>query len=132
MCASSQSDPLITEAIRGKATDGGIACAAAHLTADRLQKAPLEIGQAVQDMGFRIRRCQLGLFGYSPRSSILTPARTVPLDIRAAIEARVEQNRLSCRICWQIARDLGISRLTVARCAEALKIKIARCQLGVF
>ena len=132
MCASSQPEPLLAEMIRRRATDGGITCAAAHLTADRLQKAPLEIGQAVQDMGFRIRRCQLGLFGYSPRSSILTPARTVPADIRTAIEARVEQNRLSCRICWQIACHFNISRLTAARCAEALEIKITKCQLGIF
>lgn len=122
----------MADAIRRKTRDGGITCAAAHHIAGMLRRDPLEIGAAILSMGIRIRQCQLGLFGGSSRSGIPTGGKTVLDEIQATIEALAVQNRITCRDCWWIAQNLDISKPAVARCAEALNIKISTCQLSLF
>jgi phage-related tail protein len=53
---------VIERALREKAVDGRIACAAALALAARLGVAPREVGAAADRAGIHISACQLGCF----------------------------------------------------------------------
>ena len=77
-------------------------------------------------------KCQLGLFGYSPRKRIVTPDPEADPAVKQMITAQVRDQRLACATAWQIADQLEMPRLAIANICEGLGIKIARCQLGAF
>lgn len=125
------------EAIRGKETaKGELFCVSAFQIAEALDVEPLEVGQAADEMDVRLSRCQLGLFGYGPkaegRHSIVEPAEQVAPELAQAIQERVGEEGLSCKAAWEIAASLDLPKLQVSSAAEALEIKIVRCQLGAF
>lgn len=117
------------ESVQG---EDGVSCESAHAVAHRLQKAPREAGTALDLMNLRIARCQLGLFGYTPRKRIVRPAATVDSDMADSIRSALVNGRLPCETAWAIATRLKHSRLSVAEACEALGIKISDCQLGAF
>ncbi len=130
-------DERIADAIRRHLdTEGMLSCAAAFRVAEELGVEPLEVGRAADEMGVRLNRCQLGLFGYGPkvegRHKIVRPAETVEPGLAQAIHDGLTEGRLPCRVAWEIAGTLGIPRMDVSAAAEALGIRIARCQLGAF
>lgn len=122
----------LAEEIRGKAKDGEITCASAFQVAASLTLPPSEVGRAVDLMGLSIVRCQLGLFGYPGRSRVVEPAEDVPEDLRSAIQASLVDGKLPCAEAWRLAEVFGMGRLPLAGAAEALRVKISRCQLGAF
>ncbi|HID89827.1 MAG TPA: hypothetical protein EYP52_09005, partial [Anaerolineae bacterium] len=97
---------------------------------------PLEVGQTADALGIRLNRCQLGLFGYGPkaegRHKIVQPAETVEPGLAQAIRDNLVEGKLPCRAAWDIASALRIPKMDVSAAAEALGIKITRCQLGAF
>jgi len=52
----------IRRVIQNAAEDGRVACKVLLDLAERTQTPPKEIGGLCDDMGFRIRTCQLGCF----------------------------------------------------------------------
>ena len=52
--------------------------------------------------------------------------------LAAAIRARVRDGRLTCAAAFLVAEELGIPRSEVGRAADALGIRLSRCQLGAF
>lgn len=115
--------------------EGHLACAAAFEVARQVGVEPREVGQAVDLMGVRLGRCQLGLFGYGPRPEeykILRAADAVDPRLAQAVRDGLSAGTLPCRVAWQIAEKLGIPKMKVAAAAEALEVKIVRCQLGAF
>ncbi|MCS7178465.1 MAG: hypothetical protein RML46_00135 [Anaerolineae bacterium] len=127
----------IREAIsRYRDSEGMLSCAAAFQVAEELGIEPLAVGRAADAMGIRLNRCQLGLFGYGPkaegRHKIVRPAEQVSPVLAQAIRDRLSEGRLACRMAWEIADTLNIPRMEVSAAAEALGIRIARCQLGAF
>ena len=116
--------------------EGKLPCAGAFGTSKKLSLAPLQVGTIASAMNIRISRCQLGLFGYGPKSEgkhrIVVPAPEVSSEMRAAIEASLVNGRLSCKNAWVIAKKLSCSRLSVSAAAETLNIRIGECQLGCF
>jgi len=118
--------------LKQAAQNGQIDCEAAHALAARLNLAPQEIGRAMDLLELRIVRCQMGLFGYTPRKRIVTPADRVGAQIEAPIRDALRDGRLPCAAAWALADRLGMTRLEMANVCEALKIKIAGCQLGAF
>ena len=52
--------------------------------------------------------------------------------LAAAIRARLRDGRLPCAAAFAIAEELGIPRSEVGRAADALGIRLSRCQLGAF
>ena len=83
-------------------------------------------------MEIRIRKCQLGLFGYQPEKRIIKPAPQVPAALSETLKASSPRGRIACRAVWQIAEKFSISRLEAAAACEAMDLKITPCQLGAF
>jgi len=57
-----------------------------------------------------------------------------PLDEKTveAVQQRAKDGRLGCADAFQIAGDLAVSPSMVGRAADALDVRLARCQLGLF
>jgi hypothetical protein len=125
-------DPTVESAIKQKSRKGTITCAAAHELAESLNLVPLKIGEAIDLMEYRISKCQLGLFGYSPQKKIVTPAPQVPPDLASEIRENLLNGKLPCATAWQLADRRGLSRLALSEACEALGIKVSPCQLGAF
>lgn len=127
----------IHQAIREKQTaKDELFCVSAFQIAEALNVEPLAVGQAADEMDVKLGRCQLGLFGYGPKAEgrhrIVEPAEEVAPELAQAIQDRVGEKGLSCKAAWEIAASLDLPRMQVASAAEALEIKIVRCQLGAF
>ena len=61
---SNDNAPTPIEAgLRDRCTDGSIACAQALALAKELGVTPAAVGGAADDLGIKIRDCQLGCFG---------------------------------------------------------------------
>lgn len=130
-------DERIAQAIRRHLDrEGMLPCAAAFRVAEELGVDPLEVGRTADEMGVKLNRCQLGLFGYGPkaegRHKVVRPAETVAPELAQAIRDSLSEGRLNCRAAWDIAAMLGIPKMDVAAAAERLGVRIARCQLGAF
>ena len=127
----------ILERAESLAVAGELACADAHAIAAELGVSPMELGKAInRSSEIRFNRCQLGLFGYGlkaeGKSKIVLAATNVPDDVRAAIEARAANGRLSCSAAWEIADQFKYPRLGIGNLLEALGLRITPCQLGCF
>ena len=125
-------DSKIADAIKKKMAAGKITCAAMHGISKSLDVSPSEVGKNADLLEVRLIKCQLGLFGYEPEKKIVTPADEVAPDISNAIQASVENNRVSCASCWNIAEKLGCGKMVVSAACEKLGAKISPCQLGAF
>lgn len=125
-------DQKVTDAVKGRVLKGEISCAAAFKIAGDLEASPLEVGFTIDVLEIPITKCQLGLFGYNPDSKFIKPAESVSSELEDAIHQALVDNRLTCIAAWEIAERLGLGKMDVASACEALKIKIASCQLGTF
>lgn len=128
--------PEMEKAIQSQSLEGSLTCIAAMAVAGQRQSSPRQVGQAMDALGIRIKRCQLGLFGYPPPNS--KPMRaldTISAELRQALTQAAEKEatpRLTCHQTWRIADQLGVPRMDVAGACEAMGIKIKPCQLGAF
>jgi hypothetical protein len=125
-------DARVAEVLNTKVKDGKVSCAAAHSTAKELNVLPKEVGRTMDLMEFRIVKCQMGLFGYTPEKKIVRPAETVSPELQAAVSGELKDGRIACRAAWDIADRFGISRMEVASACEALAVKVSPCQIGAF
>jgi hypothetical protein len=125
-------DPEIAAVLQESATDGRVTCAAAHDIAEDLGLPPAEVGKAMDLLELRIVACQLGLFGYSPEKKIVKPAEDVSDELRTLLDAAAPEGRITCLACWDIARALGLAKMTVSATCEHLGLKVRPCQLGAF
>jgi hypothetical protein len=130
--ASAVLDEGLATALKAKAKDGHISCAAAHGVAEGQACPPAEVGRALDLMEVRLARCQLGLFGYQPQKRIVKKADQWDDGLEKEIRAALRDGRLPCIDAWAIADRRKIPRLAVANVCEALGIKIRPCQLGAF
>jgi hypothetical protein len=135
---SSQSPlaPSMTEAINSMVTDGRLSCVDAFAVVTQMNVAPLSIGGALNNLSIKLKRCQLGLFGYPGKQGwrdggVMELA--VPDGLEAAIvEAGGPQKVLPCLTAWRLADRFAVPRLQLGWLAEKLGIRIAVCQLGAF
>lgn len=125
-------DDRITLAVQELAQEGKLSCADAFRVAQDLSVAPSAVGEAVDALGVRLARCQLGLFGYGEPRRIVEPAAAVSPELARAIRAGLVQGRLPCEVAWAIAARCGMTRLQVSNAAEKLGVRISQCQLGAF
>jgi hypothetical protein len=130
--AGTLSDPALAAALAERAEDGRITCTAAHDLAETFKVAPSEVGKTADLLEYRIIRCQLGLYGYSPGKRIVKAAEEVSDDLRDRLLGAVTDGRIGCASCWKIAQTLGIEKLAVSAACERLGLKVKRCQLGAF
>ncbi|MDQ5987847.1 MAG: hypothetical protein CSYNP_03593 [Syntrophus sp. SKADARSKE-3] len=127
-----KADPRIAESIKGTAVEGEFSCLQAEDLVNRLQVTMEQTGVALDLLGIRISRCQLGLFGYAPESRIVKPASDVSPDLEEAIRLALVNGRLPCVAAWSIAETFKMPRMKIAAACEALKLKVKPCQLGAF
>jgi hypothetical protein len=130
--AGTQTDPAIANAIKDNLKGTHLSCAAAHRIAESLDAAPSDVGINVDLLEGRIMKCQLGLFGYGKEKKCVKPAETVQDGLETAIRSELVDNRLSCLKAWQLAQQLGLTRMNISEACETLGIKIKPCQLGAF
>jgi len=125
-------DPAIAEALKAKSSDGKITCSAAHAIAQDLAVPPEAVGVAIDMLGIKITKCQLGLFGYGSQRTADVKAPPLSQDLKKAIEAALIDNRLPCLSAWNLAEQFGVTKMELFAACEALKIKLSSCQLGTF
>jgi hypothetical protein len=122
----------IAAEIRRRVADGTLPCAVAFDIAQALGVTPAAVGKTADEIYVRLAKCQLGLFGYAPQKKIVRPRMPDQPAVRPAIQADLQDGRISCRSAWDIARRLGVAKMTVSNACEAMGVKIKPCQLGAF
>lgn len=126
----------LQQALMGRLEDGKLGCAQAHALAAEFGLEPLAVGQAADAAGVRMFRCQLGLFGYGPKSEgkhkIVQPMATVPTGLADRLRAAAGPEGISCLDVWRVAGETGITRLEASGAVEALGLRVSTCQLGCF
>lgn len=125
-------NPDIVKAIKEKASDNRITCAASFKIADTCGVTADEIGFTLDMLEVRLIRCQMGIFGYLPEKKVVKPADTVSDDIKALIDEKLVDGYLTCASAWEVASALGRPKMDVSSACEKLGIKIKPCQLGAF
>ncbi|MGD9038460.1 MAG: hypothetical protein PVH82_02405 [Desulfobacteraceae bacterium] len=130
--SDSKIDQKLAEAVQNRTVEGEIPCAAAFKIVNELKVSPLEVGFTIDILEIPVTKCQLGLFGYEPRRRFVQPAESVSPGLEDTIRKALVNDRLTCTAAWEIAERLGIGKMDVTAACEALKIKIAFCQLGTF
>jgi hypothetical protein len=122
---------VLETAVRAHLREGRLPCAKVFAIAEEFSYPPAQVALYADKLGIRIGWCQLGLFGTAKRPKPL-PVKGVLPEIRARIEASLEEDQLPCIRAWEIAAQLGLDRLAVGKAADGLGIPISRCQLGCF
>jgi len=56
----------------------------------------------------------------------------VDKDLAGAIRRRLQNNFLPCVSAFEVAEELGLPRTEIGRAADALRIHLTQCQLGLF
>lgn len=126
-------DKSLADAIAGKEKEGRITCVAAHAIAKKQACSPKVVGMNIDLLEKRIRRCQLGLFGYGlKKKKAVKPAAMVTKTLKTAIRKVMVGNSITCQATWELAKTMGLTKLEVSSACEAMKIKISTCQLGAF
>jgi len=126
----------LRQAVLGHLEEGHLTCHQAHTIAKELGVDPLDVGRAADEVGIRVSRCLLGLFGYGSKATgthkIVRPTAQVPPSLEAALRAETGEDGLTCLSVWQVADRLGLSRLKVSNAVEGLGLRVSHCQLGCF
>ncbi len=52
--------------------------------------------------------------------------------VAAAIREQVRENKLRCAAAFHVAKELAVTPLAVGETADALEVRLSRCQLGLF
>ncbi|MBW2708699.1 MAG: hypothetical protein JRD04_05365 [Deltaproteobacteria bacterium] len=130
--SDSETDPRVIGALKERASEGGIPCAVAFKIASELDVTPELVGKTADLLELRLKKCQMGLFGYEPDKRIVKPAETVSEELETSIREKLTDNRLSCEKAWEIAKKSGLTKMAVSSACECLGIKINACQLGAF
>lgn len=127
-----QRDNAAAQVIEKKAESGCLNCADAHRAAKQLGLSPDQIGVQADLAELRISKCQMGLFGYHPGKKNLNPDIEISPAADRAIDEAQTDGRLSCAQCWELAAELGMSRLDMGSACEKKGIRVKPCQLGAF
>ena len=120
-------EELILESLE----EGKLPCEKAFAIARKLRVKPLTVGQKADEMGIKISRCQLGLFGYGGKK-LVSPTAEIHPELEEEIKRWSREGKLTCAQAWAVARKLGRSKLEISKAAETLGIRIIQCQLGCF
>jgi hypothetical protein len=126
---------LIAKAIREKSPGRELACGVAEEISKELKVNMSEVGIAADLLEMKIKKCQLGLFGWGKKpdhGKDIQAAPSVSAEMKNALEEVGENSAITCASLWAIADRLGVERKAVSSACEALGFKIRACQLGTF
>jgi len=134
-----RSDTIINEQVarivREKSPGGELACVTGEKISKELAIEISEVGITVDLLEIKIKKCQLGLFGYGKKPNHgkgIQAVDSVSDEMKCAIEETAENGEVTCAALWTIADRLGTKRKEVSAACETLKLKIRECQLGTF
>ncbi len=119
-------DERITAAIRERALEGTLHCAASFCIAEELGITPLAVGQTADTLGVRLSHCQLGLLGHAEHKLVVKSAGEVSPGLEQAIREGLILGRLPCAVAWAIAARFEVPKLRVANAAEKLDVRIGQ------
>jgi hypothetical protein len=125
----------IARMVREKSPGGKIACVTCEKISKELEVEISEVGITADLLEIKIKKCQLGLFGYGKKPNHgkeIQAADSVSDEMKCAIEEAAENGKVTCAALWTIADRLGTKRKEVSAACETLKLKIRECQLGTF
>ncbi len=129
-------DENIAQEILAQLEDGMLSCARAHAVAKHFNVQPSHIGHTVDALEIRLKRCQLGLFGYPNKKGWEDAGikdLPIPDEFEQALSAKASVlGSLSCETLWQLAAAYKLPRMQVGYIANKLNIRIVSCQLGAF
>jgi hypothetical protein len=129
-------DERLHQAIMGRLKDGRLPCNQAHAVAKLEGIDPLTLGFALNDVGIRVSRCQLGLFGYGPKAEgkhkTVEPMDEVPGRLAERLQAAAKDGGLACDAAWKIADGMGLERIVVSSAMETMGLRTTHCQLACF
>jgi len=129
-------DTALHQTMLQRLEDGQMPCTVAHELAHEFGLEPLAVGQAANEANVRISHCQLGLFGYGPKSEgkhkIVHAMDDVPERLAARLRAAAGEEGITCLAIWQIADELGYLYLEASSAVEAMGLRVSHCQLGCF
>ena len=74
--ATEKPNPEIKNQIEKQSKNNEIPCAVAFEIAENIRILPAEIGKTIDLMNYKLVKCQLGLFGYTPEKKIVNPQDT--------------------------------------------------------
>ena len=132
-----QEESAQAEIRAGLDEEGLLHCEAAHRIAGELGVEPLFVGKQADEIGVRISRCQLGLFGYAaekgmPGYRLVTKLADPSEAAAAAVRRAADQGKIPCLTLWRLAAEHGLTKQDMGNVAETLQIKVSPCQLGFF
>ena len=130
--AADKPNPEIMKKIEQRSKNKEIPCALAFEIIEESGFLPADIGKNIDLMNFKLIKCQLGLFGYTPDKKIVNAQDTPDNDLKAAIKGALVNDKLPCQSAWEIADRFQVPKLTVSGVAEGMGIKVKPCQLGAF
>ena len=127
----------IAKEIREKSRDGELLCAAGERISQDLKVEIAEVGITADLLEIKIKKCQLGLFGWGDKPNHgkdirATATDSIPAELKSALRKVTIDGVVTCAALWTIADQLSIKRKAVSAACDALKIKIGACQLGTF
>jgi len=126
----------LQDRVRAAANDDQLPCALAHKLAGEWVVMPEALGAAAKEVGIRITRCQMGLFGYGPKGTpsyrVVRAADHFPEDLAVEAKAALVDGRLPCSAAWALARRHDLTYRRMGDVLEALGLKVKPCQLGQF
>lgn len=125
-------DPALAEMIKKKTSEGKLPCAVAFKISEEMGVMPAEVGVALDLLGIKISKCQLGVFGYGKGEKFVKSLDNVTDSLENAIRERLTGGKIACRDAWETAERLGTGKMDVASACDKLEIKISSCQLGAF
>ena len=125
--------------------NGQLSCEEAHSIAGARGVNPQAVRQQADDLGIRVSRCQLGLFGYAKEKGMpgFRAAREavgggegktepVPENVAAAVRDACSDNEITCAALWELGRAHNVLRFEMGCIAESLELSVKKCQLGCF
>ena len=126
----------LKDRVREAANDDQLPCALAHKLTLEWKVTPEELGAVARELGIRITRCQMGLFGYGPKGTpsyrVVQAADHVPEGLSVEVQAALIDGRLPCRAAWELAGRHGLTYRQIGDVVEALGLKVKPCRLGQF
>jgi len=128
--------PEVADALKKKAVEGRISCAAVHAIAHSFHMPPWEVGVQADLIELRLTLCILGLFGHEHENQ----GNRKNLDVQVHLSSELKEtllkkatdNKVSCIECWDMARQFKLKPSHVSSACEKMGIKIKPCQIGAF
>ncbi len=125
----------IAQAIQEKSLGGTLACGMGEKISKALDVEISEVGITADLLGMKIKKCQLGLFGWGEKPNHgkdIQAVDSVSAEMKSALEEAAENGVVTCAALWTLADRLGAKRKEASAACDTLKLKIRGCQLGAF